>query len=128
MRTRLPISIALVALAIAAGADARSLFSSSAKTFKTEVVLKDANMTPKAKRGLLYFHGKVKSKKPGCERVRYVEVERDGISVSNNNADDRGRFSIPGPSSPGSYRVYAAPLEDENFTCKPDRSKPHVVE
>ena len=46
--------------------------SKRVKSFKTEVVLNKVNQNAKAKRGTWYFHGKYKSKKPACERERYV--------------------------------------------------------
>ena len=99
------------------------------KKIETKVILKKVDQNAKSKRGTWYFHGRYESKKPACERERYVEVERDGISVSNDVTDEKGRFSVPvNAFSPGTYKVYAAPLEEPNFTCKADRSKPYVRE
>jgi hypothetical protein len=125
MKKLLMITAVLALIAPAAASSQRT------KTYKTEVVLKNVNNVPKAKRGTNYFHGKVKSDKPACARTREVILERDGSATGlSDETDEKGRFDIQIELFiPGTYKVLAPAFElQSGDTCKQDRSKPFVRE
>ena len=99
------------------------------KEYKTRVVLKEVNTTPKAKRGTHYFHGKVKSRKGACVRFRSLVLVNNGKQTGNEGMTDaEGRFSIEVQAfPPGDWKVFAPAVSGGNgLTCRGDRSKPYV--
>jgi hypothetical protein len=119
-------------LALAVGtAGANDVDSKRAgQTFETKVIFKKVVPPLRAKRGVHYFKGVVKSDKRVCRNFRPLELRRDGNLVTSDSSDGDAKFKIEIQAFvPGEYRVVAPVYSGgAGITCKADKSKPYVRE